>query len=62
MEQGKGSFCKCVSVGFLLRDNNDVKILAPSMAGIDDPDNLQTSGTVVMPSRSVTEVRRLEEM
>ena len=61
MEQGKGSFCKCVSVGFLLRDNKDVKILAPNMADIDDPDNLQTSGTIVIPSRSVTAIRRLAE-
>ncbi len=61
MDRGNGSFCKCVSVGFLLRDNKDVKILAPNMADIDDPDNLQAAGTIVIPSRSVTAIRRLEE-
>jgi hypothetical protein len=61
LDHGNGSFCKCVSVGFLLRDNKDVKILAPNMADIDDPDNLQTAGTIVIPSRSVTAIKQLEE-
>ena len=53
--------CRCVSVGFLLRNGKDTKVLAPNMADIDSPDNLQASGIIVIPTKSVTAIKNLEE-
>jgi hypothetical protein len=55
------AFCRCVSVGFLLRNDKDVKVLAPNMADIDYPENLQASGIIVIPAKSVTAIKNLEE-
>ena len=61
VELGENDYCKCVSVGFLLKDNKKVKVLAPNMADLDDPNNLQASGIIVIPSRCVTRIKSLEE-
>ena len=38
--------CKCVSVGFLISDDDEQKVLAPNMADIESKDNIQTSGVM----------------
>ena len=48
-------------MGFLIRDNKQIKVLAPNMADIDYPDNLQASGIIVIPAKSVTAIKDLEE-
>ena len=60
-EMESAEFCRCVSVGFLIRDNKQIKVLAPNMADIDYPDNLQASGIIVIPAKSVTAIKDLEE-
>jgi hypothetical protein len=55
------SISKCVSVGWLLHDGDDVKALAPNMANIDSAQHVQASGIIRIPSRAVTRVARLGE-
>ena len=51
--------CKCASVGFLVADDADVKVLAPNMADMDDASNVQLSGAIVIPSSCVLSVKLL---
>ena len=53
--------CKCVSVGFLIADDNEKKVLAPNMADIDDASNIQHAGEIVIPSACVLSIKRLIE-
>lgn len=54
--------CKCVSVGFLLHDGPDKKVLAPNMANIEDEHSIQGSGIIHIPTRCVTRMVRIEEL
>ncbi|MEQ1648433.1 MAG: hypothetical protein ABL898_07600 [Hyphomicrobiaceae bacterium] len=51
---------KCTTVGWLLKDNDDVKVLAQSMGDID-ADEMQTSGVMTIPARCVIAIKNLEE-
>ena len=53
--------CKCVSVGFLVSDDEERKVLAPNMADIDHASNLQLSGEIVIPTACVLSVKLLTE-
>ena len=53
------SACRCTSVGFLIADDDAVKVLAPNMADMDDASNVQLSGAIVIPSSCVLSVKRL---
>jgi hypothetical protein len=52
---------KCVSVGWLIHDGDDVKALAPNMGEVDDDENLQVSGVMRIPARCVSRIVRLSE-
>lgn len=52
---------KCVSVGWLVADDGQKKVLAPNMGDIDDASNMQLSGEIVIPSACVISVKRLTE-
>lgn len=52
------SECRCTSVGFLIRDDADAKVLAASVA--DEGDELQASGVFVIPTKAVISLRRLK--
>lgn len=52
---------RCASVGWLIYDGDDVKVLAPNMADIMVPDNLQVSGAIRIPTKSVVKVTRVKE-
>lgn len=52
---------RCASVGWLIQDDELVKAVAPNMGAINDPDNLQVSGVIQIPTRSVIKVTRLIE-
>ena len=43
---------KCASVGWLVHDDDQKKVLAPNMGDIDDASNMQLSGEIVIPSFS----------
>ena len=57
---GHPSVVTCVSVGWLISDTDDAKSLAPNMASTD-PDSLQVSGVITIPSRCILKVARLKE-
>ncbi len=49
--------CRCTSVGFLLRDSDQAKVLAASIA--DDGDELQATGVFVIPTAAVLSMKLL---
>ena len=51
------SECRCTSVGFLLRENDRVKVLAVSIA--DEGDEMQATGVYVIPTAAVLSVKLL---
>jgi len=60
-EFAASQICKCVSVGFMVYDGEDQKVLAPNMADIEDKQNIQSSGAIHIPARSVIKITPLIE-
>ncbi len=52
---------QCVTVGWLLRDGADAKVIAQTMGDIDCDDDMQAGGVMVIPARCVLSVVELEE-
>ena len=52
---------KCASVGWLVHDDAQKKVLAPNMGDIDDASNMQLSGEIVIPTSCVLRISRLNE-
>lgn len=50
---------RCQSVGWLVYDGDDVKMLAPNLGDIGDPENAQASGVIQIPARCVVSVLTL---
>ena len=57
-----GEICRCVSVGFLIHDGTDKKVLAPNMASIEDEHSIQACGVIHIPARCITRLVRVEEL
>lgn len=53
--------CRCTSVGWLVYDGLDKKVLAPNMGDIGDEHNVQLSGVIHIPARCVIRVKRITE-
>jgi hypothetical protein len=53
---------ECATVGWLLHDGDDCKVVCQSVGDLDDEDNAQASGIVTIPSRAVCRIERLVEM
>ncbi len=51
----------CASVGWLIRDDDQMKALAPNMGALNDENNVQVSGVIQIPARCVLQVTRLKE-
>ena len=51
----------CVSVGWLIKDNDDVKALAPNMGGLEDESNVQACGIIRIPTKCILHITRLTE-
>jgi len=51
---------KCVSVGFLISENKEGKILIPTLADIEHPENRHTYGGMLIPSAAIVSVRRFD--
>lgn len=54
-----GGIVRCVSVGWLVVDDEEKKVLAPNMGGGEH--NLQACGVIQIPARSITRICRVEE-
>ena len=52
---------RCVSVGWLIRDDAQMKALAPNMGAIDDENSVQVSGVIQIPTRCVLHVTPMTE-
>jgi len=50
---------KCLSVGFLLRQDRYAVALAPNLGDIDSTGDQQVSGCMTIPRRAVTRIRTL---
>lgn len=51
----------CFSVGFMLQDGIDMKVLAPNMADVHSDLNIQASGIIAIPSSCVIKISKLLE-
>lgn len=52
---------RCVSVGWLIRDDGQMMALAPNMGAIDDENSVQVSGVIQIPTRCVINATKLQE-
>jgi len=53
---------ECVSVGWLVHSDKEVKMLAPNMGDMGSEDNMQASGIIIIPSKAVKRIVKLEEV
>ena len=47
--------------GTLIRDDDEVKAVAPNMGGLNDERSVQVSGVIQIPTRCVVAMTRLQE-
>lgn len=52
---------RCASVGWLIRDDDQMKALAPNMGALDAESSLQVSGVIQIPASCVLRVTELAE-
>ena len=50
---------RCVSVGYLVKSNKKGKILLPTIADVEHPDNRHSHGGIMIPLCSIKSIRRL---
>lgn len=53
---------ECVSVGWLVHDDESVKMLAPNMGDLDSKVNMQASGIIRIPAKAITRIVKLLEV
>ena len=51
---------RCFSVGFLVSENAKAKIVVPTIADVDHPDNRHTYGGMMIPKSAILSERRLK--
>ena len=52
---------ECATVGWLLKDDDDVKVICQSVGDLDNPKNAQASGIMTIPARCVLSIEKLTE-
>jgi hypothetical protein len=52
---------ECATVGWLLKDDDDIKVLCQSVGDLDNAHNAQASGIMTIPTRCVISIERLVE-
>ena len=50
---------KCVSIGFLVRENEKGKVLVPTVADVEHEQNRHTHGGIMIPACSILSQRQL---
>ncbi|UFX45334.1 hypothetical protein HAP47_0000930 [Bradyrhizobium sp. 41S5] len=50
---------RCISVGFLVSENAKAKIVVPTIADVEHPDNRHTFGGMMIPKSAILSERRL---
>lgn len=51
----------CASVGWMIRDDDEMKALAPNMGALNDENSVQVSGVIQIPTRCVRRITPLHE-
>lgn len=59
---GEPQAVECATVGWLLKDNTEVKVICQSVGDLGDPENAQANGIMTIPTRCVLAMERLEEI
>ena len=57
-----GGPVRCVSVGWLVHDDDEVKAVAANVGEIDRADSVQVSGVIRIPARAVLKLTRLGQL
>ena len=52
---------ECATVGWLLTDDEDIKVICQSVGDLDNPKNAQASGIMTIPARCVISIEILTE-
>jgi len=52
---------ECASVGWLVHDDKQIKMLAPNMGDMESEGNEQAMGILIIPTAAVTRVVKLKE-
>jgi len=52
---------ECATVGWLLKDDDDVKVICQSVGDLDNPNNAQANGIMTIPARCIVSIERLSE-
>ena len=52
---------RIASVGWLIHDSAETKVLAPNIGGLDDAENAQMTGAIHIPTRCVVSVQKIKE-
>ena len=52
---------RCVSVGWMIRDDNQMKVVAPNMGSVNVEGSLQVSGMIQIPTSCVLQITNLDE-
>jgi hypothetical protein len=52
---------RCASVGWLIRDDEQMKAVAPNLGAVEDEHSVQVSGVIQIPARCVVKLTRLSE-
>ena len=52
---------ECATVGWLLKDDDDIKVICQSVGDLDNPTNAQASGIMTIPARCVLSIETLTE-
>ena len=52
---------ECATVGWLLKDDDDIKVVCQSVGDLDNPTNAQASGIMTIPARCVLSIEKLTE-
>lgn len=56
--KGVGSL-DCVSIGYLVDEDNNAKTIAPHLAYPDDDGQCQANGVIVIPNQAITSIEEL---
>ena len=56
-----GTAVSCVSVGWLIQNDERMKVLAPNMGEVEDAEQIQASGIIRIPTSAVTRIVCLRE-
>lgn len=51
----------CASVGWMIRDDDEMKALAPNMGALNSENSVQVSGVIQIPTRCVRRITPLRE-